>query len=158
MASGKESAGLLMYRRHGREIEVFLAHLGGPFWAKKDEGGWDIPKGELRDNEDKIVAAEREFEEETSFKPKGPYEPLGTITTSSGKTVFVWAFEGDCDPSKMKSNCCEIEWPPRSGKKIQIPEMDRGAFFSIEIAKRKVIQNRVPFLERLEVLLSSKNV
>ena len=149
MALAKRSAGLLMYRRRSGAGEVFLAHPGGPFWAKKDAGAWTIPKGEYEPDEDALDAAQREFEEETGFKVEGPFVELGTVTQASGKVVSAWAVEGDCDPEKLVSNYCEVEWPPRSRKRIEVPEVDRGAWYGIEEAKEKMFTAQAPFLERL---------
>src|SRR5215469_7227 len=130
----KRSAGLLMYRRaHG--LEVFLVHPGGPFWVNKDLGAWSIPKGEYTDAEEPLTAARREFLEETGFTASGEFLPLGTIQQASGKVVSAWAVEGDCDPARLVSNFCEIEWPPRSRRKIQVPEVDRGAWCTLPEAR-----------------------
>ena len=123
----RQSAGLLLYRRTARgELEVFLAHPGGPFWARKDEGVWTIPKGEYFEGEEPLTAAQREFREETGFEAHGEFFELGTVKQTGGKLVSAWAFEGDCDPAKLTSNLCTVEWPPRSGKRIEIPEVDRN--------------------------------
>jgi predicted NUDIX family NTP pyrophosphohydrolase len=150
----KRSAGLLMYRRHNRRLEVFLVHPGGPFWAKKDLGAWTISKGEYVDGELPLQAARREFEEETGFAATGDVLELGAVQQAGGKVVSAWAFEGDCDPSKLVSNRCQVEWPPRSGRQIEIPEVDRGEWFSIAEAKERILKSQVPFLERLSSLLS----
>jgi predicted NUDIX family NTP pyrophosphohydrolase len=150
----KRSAGLLMYRRHNRQIEVFLVHPGGPFWAKKDLGAWSISKGEYVEGELPLEAARREFEEETGFVATGDFHELGAVQQAGGKVVSAWAFEGDCDPSKLISNRCEIEWPPRSGRQIAIPEVDRASWFSIAEAKERILKSQAPFLERLSGLLS----
>jgi predicted NUDIX family NTP pyrophosphohydrolase len=143
-----ESAGLLMYRIMDNGPEVFLIHPGGPFFKNKDEGCWSFPKGELNNDEDKLEAAKREFEEETSFKvPEVEFINLGKVKKPS-KTVYVWAFEGDCDPSKMKSNTCMVEWPPRSGKQIEIPEADRGDFFDLETARVKLTGYLKPIIDK----------
>lgn len=149
----KRSAGLLMYRWHDGQLEVFLVHPGGPFWAKKDLGAWSISKGEYVEGELALEAARREFEEETNFTAQGDFLELGTVQQAGGKVVSAWAFEGDCDPSKLISNRCEIEWPPRSGRKIEIPEVDRGDWFSIAEAKQRILKSQAPFLERLSRLL-----
>lgn len=145
----KRSAGLLLYRRGDRGIEVFLVHPGGPFWAKKDLGAWSIPKGEYGEDEEPRDAARREFEEETGFSATGELVELGTIRQAAGKLVSVWALEGDCDPEKLKSNICEIEWPPRSGRRMEIPEVDRGAWFSLPEADEKLLAGQRPALELL---------
>jgi predicted NUDIX family NTP pyrophosphohydrolase len=128
---------------------VLLAHPGGPFWAKKDSGAWTIPKGEYEPDEEPLDAARREFEEETGFKVDGEFLDLGTVTQKSGKIVVAWAVEGDCDAEKLVSNFCEIEWPPRSRRMISIPEVDRGAWYSIEEAREKIFTAQAPFLDRL---------
>ena len=143
----KRSAGLLMFRRKAREIEVFLVHPGGPFWAGKDAGAWTIPKGEYAEDEEPLIAARREFREETGFEADGEFIELGTIRQASGKLVRAWAFEGDCDPAKLASNSCSIEWPPRSGKMMEIPEVDRGAWYSISDAKRAMLKSQQPLLD-----------
>ena len=146
----KRSAGLLLYRRRKGALEVFLAHPGGPFWAKKDLGAWTIPKGEYQEDERPLSAAMREFEEETGLKVDGEFLDLGTVTQKSGKVVWAWAVEGDFDPATLVSNFCEVEWPPRSKKMIEIPEVDRGAWFGLEEAREKMFPAQVPFLDRLK--------
>lgn len=146
----KRSAGLLLYRGRNESLEVFLVHPGGPFWARKDLGAWSIPKGQYADDEDPLAAARREFQEETGFPaPPNPFE-LGDLTQASGKIVSAWATEGDCDPARVVSNSCEIEWPPRSGRKIEIPEVDRAAWFPIDEARRRILPSQQPFLDRLK--------
>ncbi len=145
----KRSAGLLMYRRRSRELEVFLVHPGGPFWSKKDLGAWSIPKGEYLEGEEPLEAAIREFEEETGFSPKGTFAGLGDLKQPGGKIVTAWAFEGDCDPAKLKSNTFLMEWPPRSGRQIEVPEVDRGCWYSIEDARRRLLPGQRAFLDRL---------
>lgn len=142
----------MMYRRSGSEIEVFLVHPGGPFWAKKDKGAWTVPKGEFGPDEDALQAAYREFTEETGFTPTGPFVELGTVRQKSGKVVTVWAFEGDCDPDQLVSNTCEIEWPPRSGRRMEIPEIDRGRWFTIEQAREYVREEQRSLLAALLAL------
>jgi predicted NUDIX family NTP pyrophosphohydrolase len=142
-----------MYRPRPAAIEVFLVHPGGPLWKKKDLASWTIPKGEYLDDEDPLEAAKREFQEETSFIAPGPFLPLGEIRQPSGKIVIAWAMPGDCDPSKLLSNTCMIEWPPRSGKQLEIPEVDRGEWFPIPDARRKIFEAQIPFLDRLLGLL-----
>lgn len=148
------SCGLVMYRRRAGGLEVLLVHPGGPCFAKKDDGHWSIPKGEPDGAEDPLAVAIREFAEETGFTAAGPFLELGTIQQKGGKTVHAWAFEGDCDPSKLRSNRIRIEWPPRSGRCIEIPEVDRGAFFDLEQAKRKIKPAQIPLLERLAAKLA----
>jgi predicted NUDIX family NTP pyrophosphohydrolase len=146
----KQSAGLIMFRVRENVLEALLAHPGGPFWRSKDAGAWTIPKGEIDNAADALATAQREFEEETGFKPIGPFHSLGSVIQKSGKVVHVWAFRGDCDPSTIRSNFVEIEWPPRSGRRITIPEIDRAAFFNLREASQKLNPAQVPFLTRLE--------
>ena len=145
----KRSAGLLMYRRRDGNLEVFLVHPGGPFWAKKDFGAWTIPKGEYESDEDPLAAAQREFQEETSFLSTGPFLPLGTIRQASGKMVTAWAFGGDCDPARLVSNTCMIEWPPHSKRQIEIPEIDQGRWFHLEEAAERIRKEQAPLLDAL---------
>jgi predicted NUDIX family NTP pyrophosphohydrolase len=149
----KQSAGLLMYRSRQGQLEVFLVHPGGPFWAKKDLGAWSIAKGEYAAGEPALEAAKREFQEETGFAAQGDFLSLGQVEQAGGKVVSAWAFEGDCDPSKLVSSRCEIDWPPRSGRKMEIAEVDRGDWFSIAEAKERILKSQTPFLERLSQLL-----
>jgi predicted NUDIX family NTP pyrophosphohydrolase len=146
------SAGLLMFRRRNNQLEVLLAHPGGPFFTRKDDGAWTIPKGEAAPGEDLLTRAQIEFEEEVGFCPKNvrDYIELGSIIQKGGKTVHGWAFEGDLPESfKCKSNLFEMEWPPRSGKRKQFPEIDRAEFFTEDIARRKIKPTQVPLLDRL---------
>lgn len=143
----KLSAGLLMYRRS--PLQVFLVHPGGPFWAKKDRGAWSIPKGEYTKDESPREAALREFGEETGFAVEGNPIELGTIRQTGGKIVSVWTIEGDCDPARLVSNTCEIEWPPCSGRKMEIPEVDRGAWFDLDEARERILKSQVPALDLL---------
>jgi predicted NUDIX family NTP pyrophosphohydrolase len=145
----KLSAGLLMYRRRKHGLEVFLVHPGGPFWAKKDAGAWSIPKGEYAEDEPPLEAAKREFQEETGFTPEGDFIELGQVRQSGGKLVSGWAVEGDCDPEKLVSNLCLIDWPPRSGRQMEIPEVDRGEWFAVDAAREKILKGQVPFLDLL---------
>jgi predicted NUDIX family NTP pyrophosphohydrolase len=144
----KRSAGLLMYRRSTGLLEVFLIHPGGPYWAKKDKGAWAIPKGEYEKQEDALTAARREFGEETGFAAEGTFVDLGSIRQTSGKIVRAWAFEGDCNPASLVSNLCEIEWPPRSGHRIEIPEVDQGRWFTIDDARRYIRKDQEELLDR----------
>ncbi len=146
-----------MYRRVGR-LEVFLVHPGGPFFAKKDQGAWTIPKGEYLKDEPPLEAAKREFQEETGFPALNPFLELGSITQKGGKIVTAWAFEGNCDPAKMVSNLCEVEWPPRSGRMIEIPEADRSAWFSLDEAKERIKSTQIPLLDRLSAALGKESV
>jgi predicted NUDIX family NTP pyrophosphohydrolase len=145
----KRSAGLLMYRKSLGSIELFLVHPGGPYWSKKDEVSWTIPKGEYETDEEPLAAAIREFKEETGFDVSGPFIELGSVQQKSGKIVTAWAFEGDCEPAELVSNTCEIEWPPRSGKKMVIPEIDRGDWFSLARAKKLIRNEQIPLLDVL---------
>ena len=150
----KRSAGLLLYRHRNHSIEVFLVHPGGPLWAKKDLGAWSIPKGEYTEDEDTQSAARREFEEETGFPAPATTLDLGDLKQAGGKTVIAWAAEGDCDPEKLVSNACQIEWPPRSGRTMEIPEVDRAAWFGLDEARRRILNSQLPFLDRLAQKLS----
>jgi predicted NUDIX family NTP pyrophosphohydrolase len=145
----KESAGLLMYRVREGALQVLLVHPGGPFWRNKDVGAWSIPKGEVEAGEDLLVAARREFLEELGMEVEGTCYPLGSIRQKAGKVVHAWAVDGDLDVTKVRSNFVEIEWPPRSGKKVPFPEVDRAEFFSIEEATGKINSAQMMFLERL---------
>jgi predicted NUDIX family NTP pyrophosphohydrolase len=138
-----------MYGRLDADIEVFLVHPGGPFWAKKDNGAWSIPEGEYEEGGDALDAARREFHEETGFAADGVFLDLGVIKQAGGKTVTARAFEGNCDSLHRKSNLCQIEWPPRSKRLIEIPEVDRGAWFSIPEARKRILKSQHPLLEIL---------
>lgn len=145
----KVSAGLLLYRRRDSGTEVFLVHPGGPYWARKDEGAWSVPKGLIDAGEDELAAARREFAEETGFDaPAIAQHALGTFRLPSGKRLQVWAVEGDCDPADLRSNLFNIEWPPRSGRIQSFPEVDRGGWFDRAAALRKVAPGQRPVLER----------
>ena len=154
--SQKESAGLLLFRRGDGRLEVLLAHPGGPFWKGRDEGAWTIPKGGIHTGEDPLQTAIREFTEETGFTPQDPFISLGSITQRSGKIVHAWAFEGDCDPSRLTSVMTTTEWPPRSGRHIDIPEIDRAEFFSLDEARRAINVAQAELLDRLVTSLSGK--
>ncbi len=145
----KTSAGLLMFRLRNGEPEVLLVHPGGPFWAKKDEEAWSIPKGELAAGEAPLIAARREFEEETGCRAQGPFIPLTPITQRGGKLVQAWAVEGDCDPAQLRSNLFSLEWPPRSGKRQQFPEVDRAEWFSVPVALQKINPAQRGFVSEL---------
>jgi len=144
----KKSAGLLMYRRRHGVLELFPAHPGGPFWKKKDAGSWSIPKGEYTPPEDPLEVAKREFQQETGSKVSGEFIPLTPRKQPSGKIIAAWAFQGDCDASAIKSNTFLMEWPPRSGKQQEFPEVDRGGWFSVPVAKEKI-----GFLDELTQIL-----
>jgi predicted NUDIX family NTP pyrophosphohydrolase len=146
------SAGILMYRGSGDEIEVLLVHPGGPFWRKRDLGAWSLPKGELNDGEDPEAAARREFEEELGVEGPGPLQPLGEVRQRAGKIVRGYALEGDLDVSNVRSNDVAIEWPPRSGRTTYFPEIDRAAWFALPLAREKILASQRPFLDRLETL------
>jgi predicted NUDIX family NTP pyrophosphohydrolase len=150
----KRSAGLLLYRKRGTAFELFLVHPCGPFWAKKDLGAWSIPKGEYEDGEEPLDAARREFMEETGFAAPANAIALGEVKQASGKIVIAWAAEGDCDPDRMVSNVCSIEWPPRSGRMIEIPEADRGGWFALDEGRQRILKSQQPFLERLAGILA----
>jgi len=152
---GKESAGLLLYRRRGGILEVFLVHPGGPFWAKKDLGSWSLPKGEFPPGEDPLTAARREFAEETGFPAAGSFLPLTPLRQPSGKVIHAWALEGDCAPDALRSNTFTLEWPPKSGRLKEFPEVDRAAWFPLQEAKNRIIPGQVGFLEELERLQRS---
>jgi len=152
--SSRLSAGLLMYRFKDGELQILLAHPGGPLFQKKDEGYWTIPKGEPPEGEALLDAAVREFEEETGIRPCGPYTELGSIKQKGGKTVYAWAFEGDPDPSQpIRSNQFEMEWPPGSGRIQSFPEVDRAQFFSLGDGKQKLKNTQWPLVERLADIL-----
>jgi predicted NUDIX family NTP pyrophosphohydrolase len=154
VAMAKRSAGLLMYRWSEGEAEVFLVHPGGPFFAKKDAGSWGIPKGEYKEDEEPLVAARREFTEETGFVADGEFVELGSVRQKSGKIVMAWAVEGDCDPAELVSNTCRIEWPPRSGRSMEIPEIDRGRWFGIADARSWIRKEQEPLLDALNALVA----
>jgi predicted NUDIX family NTP pyrophosphohydrolase len=149
----KKTAGLLLYRIRDSVVEVFLVHPGGPFWAKKDEGAWSIPKGEFADDEQPLSAAKREFQEETGFSMEGNFMALAPLKQRSGKLVYAWALEGDCDAGAIKSNLFSMEWPPRSGNRKEYPEVDRASWFTLESAKRKIVPGQIGFLEELQQML-----
>jgi len=145
----KKSAGILLYRLKNNLPEFFLVHPGGPFWAKKDLGSWSIPKGEFTDEEDPLTAAKREFHEETGTELTGEFIELKPVKQKSGKVVYAWALQSDIDPDKIFSNTFEIEWPPRSGKMQSFPEIDRGEWFSISVAKEKINQSQSALIDEL---------
>jgi predicted NUDIX family NTP pyrophosphohydrolase len=145
----KRSAGILMYRLTGSGAELFLVHPGGPFWAKKDDSAWSIPKGLIDDAEDPLTAATREFREETGIVPAGDFMELGAFKQPSGKTILAWAVEGALDPQAIKSNLFSMEWPPKSGRLQEFPEVDRAAWFAPDIALSKIIKGQSPILMEL---------
>lgn len=150
------SAGLLMYRINDGVLEFLLGHPGGPLFGKKDDGVWSIPKGEPDANEDLLLTAQREFEEETSLKPAGPFVPLQPIQQKGGKIVHAWAFEGNCDPATLKSNTFEMEWPPHSGRQMEFPEIDRLEFFDLGTAGRKIKTGQDRLIEELAEILQRR--
>jgi predicted NUDIX family NTP pyrophosphohydrolase len=145
----RRSAGLLAWRRGPDGPEVFLVHPGGPFWKNKDDGAWSIPKGEIDPDEDLLVAAQREFAEETGLPIGGPFTPLAPVRIASGKVIEAWAIEHDLDASAIRSNSFEIEWPPRSGKRQAFPEVDRAAWFRAADALAKINKGQAPLVLQL---------
>jgi predicted NUDIX family NTP pyrophosphohydrolase len=150
----KISAGILLYRRRGGAVEVFLVHPGGPFWAKRDEGAWSIPKGEAEPGEDLLRRAMTEFQEETGFAPPAGLRPLPPAKQAGGKIVHAFAALGDCDADAIKSNSFTLEWPPRSGKHRSFPEVDRAAWFDLATARRKINEGQTPLLDELERMVA----
>lgn len=151
------SAGLLMYRIKEGALQVLLAHPGGPFFRNKDEGAWSIPKGEPNADEDLLVTAQREFEEETGLKPAGPFIPLKAIKQKGGKVVHAWAFRGNCDPAAVKSNTFTMEWPPNSGQQQEFPEMDRAEFFDLATARKKIKAGQEALIDELEKIVKEQD-
>ena len=152
----RKSAGILLYRNRHEHTEYFLVHPGGPFWKNKDIGAWSVPKGEFEEGDDPLKAAQREFEEETGIAIQGNFRALTPVKQKSGKMIYTWACEGDIDHAIIRSNTFPIEWPPRSGKYIDIPEVDKGGWFTYEEAKEKLIPGQVPILDELRAMLSQK--
>jgi predicted NUDIX family NTP pyrophosphohydrolase len=150
---GKSSAGLLLYRIREAAVEVLLVHPGGPYWKNKDDGAWSIPKGEFLPGEASVVAARREFFEETGVAVDGELHALKPLRQLGGKIVHAWALEADVDPATIVSNEFEIEWPPRSGRLQSFPEIDRGAWFALPEATQKIVRGQVPLLEELAQIL-----
>jgi predicted NUDIX family NTP pyrophosphohydrolase len=149
----KQSAGIVLYRREPAGISVLLVHPGGPFWANKDRGAWSIPKGEYAGSEDPLAVAVREFEEETGARLTGEFRPLGEVRQAGGKRVTAWALEGDLDPAAIRSNTFELEWPPNSGRKQNFPEIDRAQWFSLDVAREKILASQRELIERLARML-----
>jgi predicted NUDIX family NTP pyrophosphohydrolase len=148
----KLSAGLLLYRRRGAALEVLLVHPGGPFWARKDDGAWTIPKGEPAAGEDLLDCAKREIEEETGFAVSGEFRALAPVRQAGGKVVHAWAVESDLDAAAIRSNTVTIEWPPRSGRMQEFPEIDRAQWLDLAAARRKINQGQRPLLDALASL------
>lgn len=152
------SSGLLAYRKKAGVVEVLLVHPGGPFWANKDLGAWTIPKGEVNPGEELLATAQREFREETGFDPSGPFIPLAPIKQKSGKTVHAWACAGDFDVAACKSNTFRMEWPAKSGKWAEFPEVDCAEYFPLDAAARKLNPAQVAFLDQVVELLARDDV
>lgn len=148
------SAGVLLYRRRGGVVEVFLVHPGGPFWARKDRAAWSIPKGEIDPGEDLLAAARREVLEETGLVVEGEPKPLAPLRQPGGKVVHAFALHGDADPAAVRSNNFEMEWPPRSGKLQAFPEVDRAAWLALDLAREKIHKGQVGLLDQLEAMLA----
>src|SRR6266478_1921404 len=151
----KQSAGLLLYRQERDGLGILLVHPGGPFWKNKDNGAWSIPKGEFEGSEVPLEAARREFHEETGLMVEGEFRPLGSAKQKSGKIVHAWAVEADCDAAAVRSNSFAMEWPPKSGRMQDFPEIDRAQWFSIDAARTKIHPGQVPFITRLLELLGA---
>jgi predicted NUDIX family NTP pyrophosphohydrolase len=152
----RASAGLLLFRRGPRGLELFLAHPGGPFWKRRDTGAWTIPKGLAEEGEDPLAAACREFEEETGLSPRAPFIALGSVRQKAGKVVHAWAWEGDADPGKVTSNSMQTEWPRGSGRWLTFPEVDRCAWFDPQSAREKINPAQAALIDRLEVELAGQ--
>jgi predicted NUDIX family NTP pyrophosphohydrolase len=152
------SAGLLLYRRTKGELEIFLAHPGGPFWKMRDLGAWTVPKGLVEIGEDPLAAAIREFEEETSVRPEGPFLPLGSVRQKAGKFVHAWAWEGEADPRQVRSNLMRAEWPRGSGRWLTFPEVDRCEWFDAHSARQKINPAQSELIVRLEAALSREGL
>jgi len=145
----RASAGLLLYRRAANGLEVMLVHPGGPYWARKDEGAWSIPKGEIEPGEEALAAARREFEEETGATASGEFVPLAPVKLRSGKVIHAWAVQADFDPAALRSNLFSMEWPPKSGEQREFPEADRAGWFDVERARVKIHPGQAPLLDSL---------
>jgi predicted NUDIX family NTP pyrophosphohydrolase len=154
----QQAAGLLLFRRALGALEVLLVHPGGPLWARKDDGAWSIPKGEVEPDEDALAAARREVEEETGARPSGTFIALSPVRQTGGKIVHVWAIESDFDPASLKSNLFEMEWPPKSGNRRSFPEVDRAAWFDLETAERKILPSQAVVLQHLQERLTETGV
>ncbi|HXF47764.1 MAG TPA: NUDIX domain-containing protein [Burkholderiaceae bacterium] len=152
----KRSAGLLLFRQSARGVEVLLVHPGGPFWARKDDRAWSIPKGEVGDDEAPLDAARREFAEETGATVEGEFIALDPVKLRSGKLLYAWAVPGDFDPGGLRSNTFDLEWPPRSGRMQRFPEVDRAAWFAVDEAMNKIQPGQQPLLAQLRALLAAR--
>jgi predicted NUDIX family NTP pyrophosphohydrolase len=150
---GRTSAGILLYRMQAGALEIFLVHPGGPFWARRNQGAWSIPKGEYEAVENPLAAAQREFTEETGSAVNGPFYQLTPVTQRGGKLISAWATEGNLDPAQIRSNLFSMEWPPKSGRMQSFPEVDRGAWFSLPEARSMILEGQRPLLEELAALL-----
>jgi predicted NUDIX family NTP pyrophosphohydrolase len=150
----KQSAGILMYRYKASKLEIFLVHPGGPFWKNKDAGAWSIPKGEFDEEEDPLKAAKREFYEETGFSVDGSFIALNPVRQAAGKVVHAWAVEGDCEAESIQANLFSMEWPPGSGKRKQFPEVDRAGWFSVDLARNKILKGQAMLLDQLQEILN----
>ena len=151
----KNSAGLLLYRRRD-ELEVFLVHPGGPFWAKKDEGAWSLPKGEFEEGEEALQAAKREFTEETGFSVDGEFLPLDPLKQRGGKIIYAWAIEADCEAAQARSNLFALEWPPKSGRIQEFTEVDRAQWFAIPEARKRILAGQAGFIDQLTTVIAAK--
>lgn len=149
----KQSAGIILYRHRDSALEIFLVHPGGPFWKNKDSGAWSIPKGEFDEREDPLQAARREFHEETGCSVDGSFIGLRPVRQAGGKMVHAWAVEGDCEAASIKSNSFILEWPPRSGQRKKFSEVDRAGWFSLELARDKILKGQLKVLDELQRIL-----
>jgi|SRR5688572_9494122 predicted NUDIX family NTP pyrophosphohydrolase len=149
----KQSAGIILYRHRDSALEIFLVHPGGPFWKNKDSGAWSIPKGEFDEREDPLQAARREFHEETGCSVDGSFIALRPVRQAGGKIVHAWAVEGDCEAESIRSNSFTVEWPPRSGQRKEFLEVDRAGWFSLELAREKILKGQLMLLDELQRIL-----
>ncbi|MCM0084421.1 NUDIX domain-containing protein [Geomonas sp. Red32] len=152
----KTSAGLLLFRFRDHLLELFLVHPGGPFWAKKDLGAWSIPKGEYEQGEDPFAVARREFQEETGQTIDGEFRELNLVKQPGGKQVRAWAVQGDCDAERISSNTFTMEWPPKSGRQAEFPEVDRAGWFTVELAREKILKGQLGFIDQLCGMVSGE--
>ncbi len=149
----KKSAGILLYRTKNKQVEILLVHPGGPFWKNKDDGSWSVPKGEFTNEENALDAAIREFEEETGIVCSGNFIELTAVTQKSGKIVYAWALQKDLDTATISSNTFQIEWPPKSGRMQEFPEVDKAEWFDVNTARQKIIPAQLPFISEILALL-----